>query len=153
MEEKSMFFNEAIIEIIVLAVLIVILIIVKSNRSRQPQEHNSSLEETSSNSLPESELSKGIDGKHLIEILGLENLPPEGQKEVIDAATSVIEKRCLNRILESLNEQEKQDFVDILDTKAPEVVNNFLRSKQIDQHAILREEVLRFKRETAEKFS
>lgn len=148
-----MFSNEIIIGIIVLAALIVILIIVKSNRLQQPQERNQSLEATSFNCALESELSKGIGEESLIEILGLENLPPEGQQEVIEAATSVIEKRCLNRILESLNEQEKQDFVDILDTEDPGVVNNFLQSKQIDQRAILREEVLRFKRETAERFS
>ena len=152
-----MFSNGIIIGIIVLVVLIVILAIVKSNRGRQQQAHSPPLETDSFNSLLESELSNGIangiEGESLMEILGLENLPPDGQQEVIDAATGVIEKRCLNRILESLNEQEKRDFVDILDAETPEVVNNFLRSKQIDQRVILREEVLRFKRETAEKFS
>ena len=152
-----MFSNGIIIGIIVLVVLIVILAIVKSNRGRQQQAHSPPLETDSFNSLLESELSNGIangiEGESLMEILGLENLPPDGQQEVIDAATGVIEKRCLNRILESLNEQEKRDFVDILDAETPEVVSNFLRSKQIDQRVILREEVLRFKRETAEKFS
>ena len=152
-----MFSTGIIIGIIVLVVLIVILAIVKSNRGRQQQAHSPPLETDSFNSLLESELSNGIangiEGESLMEILGLENLPPDGQQEVIDAATGVIEKRCLNRILESLNEQEKRDFVDILDAETPEVVSNFLRSKQIDQRVILREEVLRFKRETAEKFS
>lgn len=148
-----MFSNEIIIGIIVLVVLIVILAIVKNNRRRQQQADNSPLEATSFNSLLERELSKGTDGKSLIEILGLENLPHEGQEEVLEAATRVIEKRCLNRILESFNEQEKQDFVNILDTEDPESVNNFLISKQVDMIAILRGEVLRFKRETADKFS
>ena len=148
-----MFSNEIVIGIIVLVVLIVILAIVKNNRGQQQQAHSPPLETASFNSLLESELSNGIEGESLIEILGLENLPPDGQQEVIEAATGVIEKRCLNRILESLNEQEKRDFVDILDAETPEVVSNFLRSKQIDQRVILREEVLRFKRETADKLS
>ena len=148
-----MFSNEFIIGVIVLVIIVVLLVIIRANRARQRPEHNQPLEASSFNSLLESELLKGTNSESLIEILGLENLPHEGQKEVIEAATRVIEKRCLNRILESLNGQEKQDFVDILDTEDPEGVSNFLRSKQIDQRAILREEVLRFKRETAEEFS
>ena len=148
-----MFFNEIIIGIIVLVVLIVILAVIKNNRGRQQQANNPPLEATNFNSLFEGEFSNGTSGESLVEILGLEDLPRESQEEVIEAATSVIEKRCLNRILENLNEQEKRDFVDILDAETPEVVNNFLRSKQIDPRVILREEVLRFQRETAEKFS
>ena len=148
-----MFSNEIVIGIIVLVVLIVILAIIKNNRRQQQQAHNSPLEATSFNSLLESELSNGIDGESLIEILGLENLPVDGQKEIIEAATSVIEKRCLNRILESLDEEEKQDFINTLDEGSPEVVQNFLKSKHLDPSSILCEEVLRFKRETAEKFS
>ena len=148
-----MFSNEIIIGIIVLVIIVAILIIIKNNRTPQQQESSQSPEATTFNATLENELSIGIDRESLVEILGLENLPPDGQQEVIEAATSVIEKRCLNRILENLNEQEKQDFVDLLDTEDPEVVNNFLRSKQIDQRAILREEVLRFKREVADKLS
>ena len=148
-----MFSNEIIIGIIVLAIIVAILIIRKSSQTQQRQETSQPLKAATFNAALENELSSGIDGKSLIEILGLENMPPDGQQEVIEAATRVIEMRCLNCILESLNEQEKRDFVDVLDTEDLESVNNFLRSKQIDQHAILRKEVLQFKRETAEKFS
>ena len=147
-----MFSNGIVIGIIVLVVLIVILAIIKNNRGQQ-QAHNSPLDATSFNSLLESELSNGTDGENLIEILGLENFPVDGQKEIIEVATRLIEKRCLNCILESLNKQEKQDFIDILDEGSPEVVQNFLKSKHLDLSSILREEVLRFKREAAEKFS
>ena len=121
-----MFSNGIIIGIIVLVVLIVILAIIKNNRGQQQQAHNSPLEATSFNSLLESELSNETDGKSLIEILGLENLPADGQKEIIETATNVIETRCLNRILESLNEEEKQDFINTLNEESPEVVQNFL---------------------------
>lgn len=148
-----MFSNGIFIGIIVLVVLIVILAIRKNNRGQQQQAHNSPLEATSFNSLLESELSNGTDGKSLIEILGLENLPADGQKEIIETATNVIETRCLNRILESLNEEEKQDFINTLNEESPEVVQNFLKSKHLDPRTILREEVLRFKEETADEFS
>lgn len=148
-----MLFYGIVIGIIVLVVLIVILAIIKNNRGQQYQAHNSQLEAASFNSLLESELSNGTDGESLIEILGLENLPVDGQKEIIEAATRVIEKRCLNRILESLDEEEKQDFINTLDQERPEVIQDFLKSKHLDPSSILREEVLRFKEETADKFS
>lgn len=148
-----MFSNEITIGIIVLVITVAILLIIKNTRTQQRQEPRQPLETTTFNAALENELSIRIDGESLVEILGLENLPPDGQKEIIEAATGVIEKRCLNRILESLNEQEKQDFVGILDAEDPEVVNDFLRSKQIDRRAILHEEVLRFKREIADKLS
>ena len=148
-----MFSNEVIIGIIVLAVLIVILMITKNNRAQQQQEHNQPLEATSFNSLFESELSKGTDGESLIEILGLENLPREGQEEVIKKAGKVIEIRCLNRVLESLSKHEKQNFSNALEEGDFAVVQNFLKSRHIDLSAILREEGRRFKREMADKLS
>ncbi len=39
---------------------------------------------------------------------------------------------CKVHILESLNKQEKQDFIDALDEGIPEVVQNFLKSKHLD---------------------
>jgi hypothetical protein len=153
MEKGNMYSSELIIGIIVLGILVVLLVIIGINRARRQRKPSQSSESTSFNAVLENELSKGLEGETLIEILGLENLPTEDQAEVIEGATSVIEKRCLNRVLESLNEQEKQDFVNILEGDDPEVVNNFLKSKHIDQRAILLEEVLRFKREIAEEFS
>ncbi len=144
--------NGIYIGVVILGIIVLFIIIRGINRSQQ-QEPNQSFSASSFNATIENELSRGIDGESLIEILGLENLPSDGQKEIIEAATSVIEKRCLNRILESLNKQEKQDFIDILDEESPEVVQNFLKSKHLDPSSILREEVLRFKEETADKFS
>lgn len=82
------------------------------------------------------------EGENLIEIFGLENLSHESQAEVIESARKVIDVRCLNHVLESLNEQEKKDFANLLDREDAETVSNFLKSKNIDMTAILREEVL-----------
>ena len=48
-------------------------------------------------------LRKEIKKKNLIQILGLESLSPEAQVEVVDSAVNVIEMRCLNEVLESLD--------------------------------------------------
>ena len=140
------------IGVVVLGVIVLFIVIRGINRSRQ-QEPNQSFSAGSFNATIADELSRGIGGESLIDILGLEDLPVDGQKEIVEAATSVIEKRCLNRVLESLNEQGKQDFIDALDEENSAVVQNFLKSNRIDLSSILREEVLRFKEEIAEKFS
>lgn len=93
------------------------------------------------------------EGENLIEIFGLENLSHERQAEVIESARKVIDMRCLNHVLESLNEREKKDFANLLEREGAETVRNFLKSKNIDMTAILREEVLRFKTELVEELS
>ena len=147
-----MFSSEINIGILaVLGILIVLLVIIAIKRSRRQQNPGQPLEAANLNAAIDHELLE--EGENLIEILGLENLPHEGQAEVIEAARKVIDKRCLNHVLESLNEREKKDFVNLLDGEDAETVGNFLKSKNIDMTAILREEVLRFKTESAEKLS
>ncbi len=98
-------------------------------------------------------LKKEIKKKNLIQILGLESLTPEAQVEVVDAAVNVIEMRCLNEVLESLDEQGKKRFVTLMDSGEAEEVGAFLKDKGVDLMHILEEEVLRFKTESANVFS
>ena len=97
-------------------------------------------------------LKKEIKKKNLIEILGLESLAPEAQVEVIDAAVNVIEMRCLNEVLESLDARGKKRFVKLMDGGDAEEVGTFLKDKDITITKILEEEVLRFKEEVAHSF-
>ena len=98
-------------------------------------------------------LQKEIKKKNLIQILGLESLTPEAQVEIVDAAVNVIEMRCLNEVLESLDGREKKRFVALMDSADAEEVGAFLQDKGIDLTKILEEEVLRFKTESANAFS
>ncbi|MCY4577358.1 MAG: hypothetical protein OXB96_02985 [Candidatus Kaiserbacteria bacterium] len=98
-------------------------------------------------------LKKEIKKKNLIEILELESLPPEAQVEVVDSAVDVIEMRCLNEVLESLDTRGKKRFVKLMDAGDAEEVGIFLKDKSIDLMQILDEEVLRFKTEAATAFS
>ena len=97
-------------------------------------------------------LKKEIKKKNLIEILGLESLPPEGQVEVVDAAVNVLEMRCLNEVLESLDARGKKQFVKLMDDGEAEGISDFFKEKGIDLMKILDEEVVRFKTETATVF-
>ena len=98
-------------------------------------------------------LKKEIKKKNLVEILGLESLEPEAQVEVVDAAVNVIEMRCLNEVLESLDARGKKRFVKLMDDSDAEGVGDFLKDKDIDLMRILEEEVMRFKTEAATAFS
>ena len=150
--KNNMFSGEINIGILaVLGILIVFLVIIAIKRSRRQQHPGQPLEAANLNAAIDHELLN--EGENLIEILGLENLPHERQAEVIEAAREVIDKRCLNHVLESLNEREKNDFINLLEGEDAQTVGNFLKSKNIDMTAILREEVLRFKIESAEELS
>lgn len=98
-------------------------------------------------------LKKEIKKKNLIQILDLESLSPEAQVEVVDSAVNVIEMRCLNEVLESLDEREKKRFINLMDSGEAEEVGSFLKDKGIDLMRILEEEVLRFKTDAVNMFS
>ena len=98
-------------------------------------------------------LKKEIKKKNLIEILGLESLDADAQVEVVDSAVNVIEMRCLNEILESLDARGKKQLVKLMDGGEAEEVGAFLEDKGIDLMTILEDEVMRFKTETATAFS
>lgn len=97
-------------------------------------------------------LQKEIRKKNLIEILGLESLSPDAQVEVVDSAVNVIEMRCLNEVLESLDGRGKKRFVKLMDAGDAGEIGTFLKDKEISVMKILEKEVLRFKTETAAEF-
>lgn len=94
---------------------------------------------------------KDIKKENLIKIVGLESLSQEAQAEIINEAADVIETRCLNMVLEALDEKEKKQFVNALDKKEPEVIKEFLKEKNINLMDILKKEVLQFKTEMAQR--
>ena len=98
-------------------------------------------------------LKKEIKKKNLIQILDLESLSPEAQAEVVDSAVNVIEMRCLNEVLESLDERGKKRFVNLMDGGDAEEIGNFLKDRKIDLMHILEEEVLRFKADAVNMFN
>ena len=98
-------------------------------------------------------LKKEIKKKNLIEILGLESLPVEAQMEVVDSAVGVIEMRCLNEVLEALDEQGKKQFLKIVEKEDFDKLGDFFKEKNIDFATVLEGEVMRFKEEVAHQFS
>ena len=98
-------------------------------------------------------LKKEIKKKNLIEILGLQSLPPEAQVEIVDSAVNVIEMRCLNEVLEMLDTRGKKRFVKLMDAGDADEVFDFLKDRGVNLAKILEEEVLRFKGEAAQVFN
>ena len=98
-------------------------------------------------------LTDGLNPKSLIEILGLESLPVEAQTKIVETAGEVLEMRILNRILNTLNEDEKDALTALLEAKNQDGIIAFMKEKGIDMMGILQEEIQKFKKETLEKFA
>lgn len=89
--------------------------------------------------------------KGLIEILRLEDLPPETQKSVITMAVDVVEARALSRVLDRLDDKDRETFRNFMENENDENLGNFLEERNIDIAEIIREETLRFKEEITEE--
>ena len=89
--------------------------------------------------------------KDIISLLGLENLPEEEKTVLIAKMTEVVTSRITLRLLDILEETDKQKFNVLLRKNAsPEEVNKFLSGKIKNLDAIQTAEILKFKQEIAE---
>ena len=94
-------------------------------------------------------LTGNIDGKGLIELLGLEDAPIEDQMKIIQSATEVIEAQVLDHILSELNDEETHIFMELLEGKSEDgsEIGGFLTERGLDIPAILEKEIAKFKEE------
>jgi len=85
--------------------------------------------------------------KNLIKELGLENLPPEQQEEISMETGRVIYQNIVIRVLETLNEEDSEEFEKFLDEKSDnqDEIYEFLKSKIPNLEEIINEEVAKFK--------
>ena len=94
-------------------------------------------------------LTGNLDGKGLIEILGLEDAPIEDKKRIIQSATEVIEMQVLDHVLSELNDEETHIFMELLEGKSEDgsEIGGFLTERGLDIPAILKKEIAKFKEE------
>ena len=94
-------------------------------------------------------LTRNLDGKGLIELLGLEDAPIEEQTKIIQSATEVIETEVLDHILSELNDEETHTFMGLLESKSEDgsEIGRFLTDRGLDIPAILENKIAKFKEE------
>ncbi|PIS41792.1 MAG: hypothetical protein COT25_01195 [Candidatus Kerfeldbacteria bacterium CG08_land_8_20_14_0_20_42_7] len=86
--------------------------------------------------------------KNIIELLGLENLPEEKKKALLDQMSSVVQSRIARRVDALLSEEQKEHFNKMVADGADENAINAYLSKQVPKFdEIATEEILKFKEE------
>ena len=73
---------------------------------------------------------------NIVDLLGLQNLQEKEKTELLTQLGEVVQERMTDRILESLSEEDRAKFDDLLEKNASEAdINAFLQStvKNLDQ--------------------
>lgn len=92
--------------------------------------------------------------QNIIKELHLEALPEERKIVLIDKMAEVIQKNITLRILESLDEKNKDEFEKLLDKKAgDDEIAKFLSEKVPNLEEIVQEEIVKFKKDLVERAS
>jgi diaminopimelate decarboxylase len=90
--------------------------------------------------------------QNFIKQLGFDNLPPEKQTEVLLKIGRIIQQNLILRIVNELNEEDKEEFDQLLATKMNDqkAILDFLRSKLPNLDVIVNEEIIKFKKESVD---
>ncbi len=88
--------------------------------------------------------------KNIIKELGIDQLPPEKQQEVLAAMTEAVLKRLTVRVLEKLPPEARPEFEKVCKTQDPEKITQFLNEKVPDFEKVAAKEIADFKEEIAE---
>ena len=86
----------------------------------------------------------------IIKELGIDQLPPEKQEEILTAMTEVLLKRLTVRVLEKLDEKQQEEFSQVSAGGDLEKVNQFFAANVPDYENIIQEEIGQFKEDMKE---
>ncbi len=86
----------------------------------------------------------------IIKELGIDQLPPEKQEEILTAMTEVILKRIILRVLENFDEAQKDEFEKVCSAGDQDQVNNYLMANVPDYENVIKDEIAKFKSEMHE---
>lgn len=87
---------------------------------------------------------------NIIHLLGIESLPLDERKEIVESAVELVESRTLNRVVEMLDRAKQQELTKHLEAEDSDVVSEFLNQNQIDLVAVTEEEAEKVKQELLE---
>ena len=88
----------------------------------------------------------------IIDLLGLNNLPEERKRAMIERMEDTVQSRIAERVNDLLSKKQRKEFDKLLSRNAPqEEVNGFLTKNIGNVEVIAAEETIRFKREMVEE--
>jgi hypothetical protein len=85
---------------------------------------------------------------NVIDEMGLQSLPPDRKQALLDKMTQTIHGRVLDRVLDTLSAEQRQQFEALLASDAsPEKLDEFLKQNVTEYEKMAMEELLKFKQE------
>lgn len=89
--------------------------------------------------------------QNIIEILGINSLPEEKQKEAMEKLGAIVYQEIMLRVLDILSEEDKDEFEKIIEKNPdPETMFSFLGEKISNFDEIVEEEAKKLRDESAE---
>jgi len=90
--------------------------------------------------------------KNIINLLGLDKLPEEKQKALLDRMSSVVQSRIARRVDRELTDEQKAEFNKMVEDGADEQKLNAYLSEHVQKFdEIATEEILKFKEDMVQE--
>tara|TARA_Y100000310_G_scaffold26610_1_gene25394 strand:- start:792 stop:1097 length:306 start_codon:yes stop_codon:yes gene_type:complete len=84
---------------------------------------------------------------NMISLLGIEELPLDQRKEIVETALELVEMRTMSKVLDAIGKDKANQFAEVMESKNDATVSDFLKENNIDILAIMEGEVEAVKRE------
>jgi len=88
--------------------------------------------------------------QNIFQELGIDQLPPERQEEILTAMTEVLLKRLTLRVLEKLTEAQRQEFEALCAEKNEEKIMKFFSDNVPGYEQLIQDEITAFKKDIKE---
>lgn len=84
----------------------------------------------------------------ILKEMGIADLPPERQEEVLTVMTEAVLKRIILRLMNELSEEKRAQLEEIGDSADPEKISQFLTDNIPNHETLIKEEIVGFKKDT-----
>lgn len=88
-----------------------------------------------------------MENQNLIEALGLQDLPTDAKKQIIEDVSRVLELRSLEKVYEGLSEEKQSELDSLLEEANSEKLVLFLRENVQNMQEIYQQELTKIKEE------
>lgn len=85
--------------------------------------------------------------QNILQELGIDQMPPERQEEMLTAMTEILLKRLTLRVLGELSEEKRQEFETVCSAREEEKVTKFFSDNVPGYEGIIQEEIAKFKQD------
>lgn len=88
--------------------------------------------------------------QNILEELGVDQLPPDRQSEILSAITELLLKRLTMKVLENLSAEQQTEFETVCASKDNDRVMNFFKENVPDYENLIETEIGEFRQDMKE---